>query len=201
MQFESLPFDSQLPDCQVYETEHARSNTILGLWQWITLFWSIINSDMSDICLISADISDICRYLSDIGHIWNLGSFTKAVLLQKCSISLICPDIAIRSRSSRSDWLHRTSNIRWTDARTWKIWGLLHKKPLRGNKRMDVCLDFRSDAVAKLLRERVTVQMNLSIKVLFRSFICSVLLSYGYANAYQPEFFSRAPIRYIAFWV
>ena len=44
---------------------------------------------MSDICLISADISDICRYLSDIGHIWNLGSFTKAILLQKCSISLI----------------------------------------------------------------------------------------------------------------
>ncbi len=48
---------------------------------------------MSDICLISdsADISDICRYLSDIGHIWNLGSFTKAILLQKCSISLISP--------------------------------------------------------------------------------------------------------------
>ena len=77
---------------------------------------------MSDICLISADISDICRYLSDIGHIWNLGSFTKAILLQKCSISLICPDIAIRSRSSRSDWLHQiyirfTSDL-LTDGRT-----------------------------------------------------------------------------------
>ena len=144
MQFESLQFDSQLPDCQVYETEHARSNTILGLWQRITSNWAIINSDMSDICLISADmsdiylisadISDICRYLSDIGHIWNLGSFTKAILLQKCSISLICPDIAIRSRSSRSDWLHHQIYVQ-TDARTWNIWGLLHKKPLRGNKK------------------------------------------------------------------
>ena len=63
-----------------------------------------------------ADISDICRYLSDIGHIGNLGSFTKAILLQKCSISLISPDIAIRSRSSRSDWLHRNDLL--TDART-----------------------------------------------------------------------------------
>ena len=113
MQFESLQFDYQLPDCQVYEIEHARNNTILGLWSWMTLFWSIINSDMSDICLISADISDICRYLSDIGHIWNLGSFTKAILLQKSSISLISPDIAIRSRSSRSDWLrHRRKILR-----------------------------------------------------------------------------------------
>mgnify|MGYP002808919645 CR=1 FL=1 len=107
MQFESLQFDSQLPDCQVYETEHVRNNTILGLWQWITLIWAIIDFDMSDICLISADMSDICWYLSDIGHIGNLGSFTKAILLQKCSISLISPDIAIRSRSSRSDWLHQ----------------------------------------------------------------------------------------------
>ena len=60
-----------------------------------------------DICRYIRYLSDICRYLSDIGHIWNLGSFTKAILLQKCSISLICPDIAIRSRSSRSDWLHQ----------------------------------------------------------------------------------------------
>ena len=63
---------------------------------------------LSDICRYVRYLSDICRYLSDIGHIWNLGSFTKAILLQKCSISLICPDIAIRSRSSRSDWLRRT---------------------------------------------------------------------------------------------
>ncbi len=62
---------------------------------------------MSDICRYVRYLSDICRYLSDIGHIGNLGSFTKAILLQKCSISLISPDIAIRSRSSRSDWLHR----------------------------------------------------------------------------------------------
>ena len=106
----------------------------------MTLFWSIINSDMSDIYLISADISDICRYLSDIGHIWNLGSFTKAFLLQKCSISLICPDIPDMSRYR---WYVKnvsiisirlaTPEIRCTDARTWKIWGLLHKKPLRGN--------------------------------------------------------------------
>ena len=64
MQFESLQFDSQLPDCQVYEIEHARSNTILDLWQWIMLIWTIIIShiylaDMSDIYLISADIFPI----------------------------------------------------------------------------------------------------------------------------------------------
>mgnify|MGYP003707655301 CR=1 FL=1 len=57
---------AQLPNCQVYETEHARSNTILGLWQWITLIWAIINSDMSDICLISADMSDIYLISADI---------------------------------------------------------------------------------------------------------------------------------------
>ena len=73
----------------------------------------------SDICRYVRYLSDICRYLSDIGHIGNLGSFTKAILLQKCSISLISPDIAIRSRSSRSDWLHRTSDgDRRSDGRT-----------------------------------------------------------------------------------
>ena len=71
---------------------------------------------MSDICRYVRYLSDICRYLSDIGHIGNLGSFTKTILLQKCSISLISPAIAIRSRSSRSDWLHRT-DLR-TDVRT-----------------------------------------------------------------------------------
>ena len=62
---------------------------------------------MSDICRYDRYLSDTCRYLSDIGHIGNLGSFTKAILLQKC-FSLISPDIAIRSRSARPDWLHRT---------------------------------------------------------------------------------------------
>ena len=75
---------------------------------------------MSDICRYVRYLSDICRYLSDIGHIGNLGSFTKAILLQKCSISLISPDIAIRSRSSRSDWLHHRRDIgdRTSDGRT-----------------------------------------------------------------------------------
>ena len=77
---------------------------------------------LSDICRYIRYLSDICRYLSDIGHIGNLGSFTKAILLQKCSISLISPDIAIRSRSSRSDWLHQMGG---------QIYGRTNMKNLR----------------------------------------------------------------------
>ena len=87
-------------------------------------------------------LSDICRYIWYLPISFRYRTYLnfrfvyQSNFASKCSISLICPDIAIRSRSSRSDWLHHQIYIRRTHEHE-KFEASYTKSPFGAKKRFE----------------------------------------------------------------